>query len=61
MRFLTMGSLLTPLKRNNQEIQKTMRNYRTTLLCAAFALLSAFTANAADNPGKPNIFVYLDR
>ncbi|MDF1746399.1 MAG: sulfatase [Gimesia sp.] len=61
MRFLTMGSLLTPLKRNNQEIQKTMRNYRTTLLCAAFALLSAFTANAADNPGKPNIlFISID-
>ncbi|TWT81326.1 Arylsulfatase [Planctomycetes bacterium CA13] len=38
-----------------------MKNCRTTLLCAAFALLSGFTANAADHPGKPNIlFILID-
>ena len=40
-----------------------MTNRRATILCAAFALplLSGFSANAADNPGKPNIlFILID-
>jgi hypothetical protein len=38
-----------------------MISFRTTFLCAAIVLLSAFTASAADNPGKPNIlFILID-